>query len=174
MFGERFLYILYFQDEGPADRELAADPRRALAAIFYSVSAEAPRGSVRRLSRHGTGYLDTLTEPDELPGWLSREDLDVYASEFARTGFSGALNWYRNFDRNWELMESVAGSNVTMPALYVAGAIDPVVRFVPPDLMDGWVRDLRGSILLPDVGHWVQQEQPEEVNRLLLEFLDGL
>src|SRR5206468_12375609 len=85
MSGERFMYILYFQEVGQADRELSADPRRALASIFYSVSAEAPRGSVRRLPRQGTGYLDTMTEPEALPTWLSEEDLEVYASEFART-----------------------------------------------------------------------------------------
>jgi pimeloyl-ACP methyl ester carboxylesterase len=174
MAGERFMYILYFQEEGPADRELSADPRRALASIFYSVSADAPRGSVRRLPRQGTSYLDTMTEPDALPVWLSKEDLGVYTAEFVRTGFTGALNWYRNFDRNWQLMEFVAGANVTMPALYVAGALDPVVRFVPADLMEGWVRDLRGSVLLPNAGHWVQQEQPDAVNRLLLDFLAGL
>ena len=174
VFGERFFYILYFQEAGPADRELGADPRRALASIFHSVSGDASRGSIRKLPRLGTRYLDTLTEPNELPAWLTMEDLDLYASEFARTGFTGALNWYRNFDRNWELMETVAGANVTAPALYVAGELDPVVRFAPPDLMDGWVRDLRGSVLVPGAGHWVQQEQPAEVNRLLLEFLAGL
>ncbi len=172
--GENFFYILYFQQVGPADEELARDPRAALAKVFYSVSAFAPPGAVRRLPREGTAYLDILSDPPELPGWLSEEDLDLYASEFARTGFTGPLNWYRNFDRNWELMEPVGSRTVTMPALYIAGEADPVSRFAPPELMDGWADDLRGKILLPDAGHWVQQEQPEQVNRHLLEFLWGL
>ena len=64
-----------------------------------------------------------------LPGWLTEADVDFYAAEFARTGFRGGLNWYRNIDRNWELLAPFAGAKVTVPALYVAGERDLVLAF---------------------------------------------
>ena len=58
----------------------------------------------------------------------SREaDLDVYVGEFERTGFRGGLNWYRNFDRNWELLAPFADRRITVPALFVGGLRDAVV-----------------------------------------------
>jgi pimeloyl-ACP methyl ester carboxylesterase len=172
--GDRFFYILYFQAVGPADEELARDPRRTMARILWTVSGDAPREALRRLPKEGTGYLDILSDPPALPPWLSEEDLDVYVDAFARTGFTGALNYYRNMDRNWELTEHVTGTKVTQPALFVAGERDAVLRMTPPQVMDGWLEDLRGSVLIQGAGHWVQQERPDEVNRALLAFLEGL
>src|SRR5205823_4779845 len=99
---------------------------------------------------------------------------DHCASEFARTGFTGGLNYYRNMDRTWELTERVGEAHITQPALFVGGERDPVLRMSPPDVMLGWVDDLRGTVILPGAGHWIQQERPEEVNGALLSFLAGL
>jgi pimeloyl-ACP methyl ester carboxylesterase len=172
--GDRFFYILYFQGVGPADRELSRDPRASLARILVSSSGERGAGTFRRLPAEGTAYLETMAEPDGLPAWLSDEDLETYAAEFARTGFTGALNWYRNFDRNWKLTEHLAGAKVRRPALFVAGDRDPVLRMTPAAVMEGWVEDLRGSIILSGCGHWTQQERPDEVNRALIGFLSEL
>ena len=173
--GDTFFYILYFQEVGPADRELAGDPRRTIARVLWSVSGDAPKGALRRLPREGTGYLDGLSDPpSQLPAWLTERDIDLYASEFSRTGFTGALNWYRNLDRNWALTEPMAGAKVAAPALFVAGERDPVLRMTPPEVMEGWVPDLRGSVVIPGAGHWIQQERPREVNRALRAFLAGL
>ena len=108
------------------------------------------------------------------PGGLSQAELDHYVDEFTRTGFTGGINWYRNMDRNWELTPQLADAKVTVPALFVAGAADPVIMMSPPGTMDGWVTDLRGSVLLDGAGHWVQQERPAEVNAALIDFLRGL
>ena len=119
-----------------------------------------------------------MADPERLPSWLTDEDVDFYAAEFARTGFRGGLNWYRNIDRNWELMAPFAGLPVTVPALYVAGDRDLVVRFRgAPELIANltkFVPNLRKTIMLPGCGHWTQQERPAEVNAALLEFLRGL
>jgi pimeloyl-ACP methyl ester carboxylesterase len=171
--GDRFMYFVYFQEVGAADEELARDPRRSLARIFWSASGDRPDGIPRRLPAEGTGYLDILEDPPGMPRWLGEEDLDVFAAAFARTGFTPALNWYRNFDRNWELTEPVAEARVTVPALFMAGDRDPVLRIMPPAVMDGWVPDLRTEYL-PGAGHWTEQERPDEVTRALLAFLDDL
>jgi pimeloyl-ACP methyl ester carboxylesterase len=68
--------------------------------------------------------------PGTLPAWLSAADLDFYAGEFARTGFRGGLNWYRNIDRSWELLAPFVQAKVTVPALYMAGDRDLVVAFL--------------------------------------------
>jgi len=72
------------------------------------------------------GFLSRLTNPASLPHWLTEADVDFYVSEYARTGFRGGLNWYRNMDRNWELLAPVSGVQVTVPALYIAGDRDLV------------------------------------------------
>ena len=96
----------------------------------------------------------------------------------ARTGFRGGLNWYRNIDRNWELLAPFAGALVTVPALYVAGDRDLVVQFRGMDQLipnlSTFVPKLRRTIMLPGCGHWTQQERAREVNAAMLEFLKGL
>ena len=113
-----------------------------------------------------------------MPPWITQTDIDFYSNEFKRSGFRGGLNWYRNIDRNWELLAPWAGAKVTVPALYVAGDRDLVVRFPGADKLIAnlgqFVPQLRENILLPDCGHWTQQERPEEINAALIRFLKEL
>ena len=91
---------------------------------------------------------------------------------------TGGMDWYRNIDRNWELLAPWAGALVTVPALYVAGDRDLVVRFRGMDQLipnlSKFVPKLQRTIMLPDCGHWTQQERAREVNAAMLEFLKGL
>jgi pimeloyl-ACP methyl ester carboxylesterase len=168
--GDRFFYILYFQSVGPADAELGKDPELTLRRVLWGVSGDAPPGAWTA-GRKGDGMLAGMAEPERLPQWLPAEDLAYYAREFARTGFTGGLNWYRNLDRNWELEAAWDDRRVEAPALFVAGERDPVLRFIRPDAMEEWVPGLRGRLILPGAGHWIQQERPAEVNGALLKFL---
>lgn len=176
LFRDNWFYILYFQEPGVADADLGRDPETTLRRLFSAVSGDLPASSLSILTgpRDGTGMVERLPEPEALPGWLSRADLDHFAGVFARTGFTGGLNWYRNFDRNWELTPQLAGARVEVPALFVAGAGDPVLRMAALDGMREHAADLRDVVIVPRAGHWVQQEQPEAVNAALLEFLAGL
>jgi pimeloyl-ACP methyl ester carboxylesterase len=167
-----FFYILYFQEPGVADADLGRDPattlRRVLAAPPFSAE------QLARLTRPGPqGYVDRLPEPRELPAWLSRADLDHYVGEFTRTGFTGALNWYRNFDRNWELTADTPAATITVPALFIAGSADPVLTFTATDRHAEVVSGPYRQLLIEGAGHWIQQERPDEVNAALLELLDG-
>jgi pimeloyl-ACP methyl ester carboxylesterase len=125
-----------------------------------------------------TGLLGGMADPEGLPSWLTVADLDYYASEFTRTGFRGGLNWYRNIDRNWELLAAYAGAKVTVPALYVAGDRDLVVKFPGAEQvlanLSNTVPQLRKHIMLPGCGHWTQQERAGEVNAAMIEFLQSL
>ena len=169
--GDRFHYLVYFQEPGLADAEMGADVRRTLATWYAPGEASKFLGLP---PAEGTGVLDVLGDPSIHPRWLEPEALDEAVAEFERTGFTGGINWYRNMDRNWELTEAVGRNTVDQPALFVAGAGDAVVRMWPPEHMEGWVTDLRGSHLIPHAGHWIQQEKPAEVNRYLLDWLAGL
>ena len=174
---EAMFYQLYFQAPGVAEAELGHDPAHALRAILTGGFADEP-GAAPGMVPAGGGFLTGLRAPDALPGWLTTEDLAVFVESFRASGFAGGLNWYRNIDRNWELLAAFAGAKVTVPALYVAGDKDLVVRF--PGMMkaiDGLKHDvpyLRETILLSGCGHWTQQERPDEVNAALIRFLEGL
>ena len=124
--------------------------------------------------RQWTAQWGDDSEELRRPAWLSEEELGVYVDTFERTGFTGGLNYYRNFDRNWEQTAHVAEAHVHAPAMFLTGERDPVRRFAPGETMNGWVDDLRANIVVPGAGHWVQQQAPEAVNSALLEFLRGL
>ena len=151
--GEDF-YIVWFQQPGVADAALARDPRRTLAT-----------------TRQWTAQWAEDHEQPARPGWLTDEDLGLYVREFERTGFSGGLNYYRNIDRTWQLTADLAQRRIEQPALFITGSRDPVRRFMPAEIMNGWVTDLRESVVVEGAGHWVQQERPREVNEALLGFL---
>ena len=182
-------YQLYFQEPGVAEAELELDPRATLRFLLWGGSGDAAAAAGPPGAGGGTdggigmvpaggGFLRGAPSPPELPAWLSEEDVDVYAAEFRRTGFRGGLNWYRNIDRNWELLAPFAGAPVTVPALYVAGDRDLVVAFRGMDRLlanlERFVPQLRGTVMLPGCGHWTQQERPAEVNAAILDFLRGL
>ena len=178
-------YQLYFQTPGVAEAEFERDVRSTFRYLLYSASGDAPRGdasmsnpdAIGMVPRRG-GFLSRLVEPSALPAWLTEDNLEFFAGEFTRTGFRGGLNWYRNIDRNWELLAPFAGARVTVPALYVAGDRDLVVAFRGMDQLipnlQKFVPHLRKTVMLPGCGHWTQQERPEEVNAAMVDFLRGL
>ncbi len=114
--------------------------------------------------------------PETLPAWLTEADLDFYANEFKRTGFRGGLNWYRNIDRIWELTRFLSGAKIRQPSLFIAGELDGVITMYRQafDRLEETMPGLRKKVLLPGAGHWIQQERPDEVNDLLIEFLASL
>ena len=173
-----FLHTHYFQAPGIADAELAAHPAEFLARLFYALSADHRYIDIWQHPADGNGYLDVLPDAPPLPWrWLSQAEFDVYVEAFARTGFTGGLNWYRALDLNWERDAPYAGLPLAVPTLFVAGAREPVLDVLGHrviERMQDAVPDLRGVHLLDGAGHWVQQEQPHAVNQLLVEFLTGL
>ena len=179
-------------DTGVAEAELERDPRETILKLLFSGSGDVPAPLGRQRRRvtpdtrtamsawcRGTAACSrAMVKPAAMPAWLGEADIDFYAGEFARTGFRGGLNWYRNIDRNWELLAPFAEAKVTVPALYVAGDRDLVVAFRGMDEMianlTDFVPHLRATIMLPGCGHWTQQERPEEVNAAMIDFLRQL
>lgn len=178
-------YQLYFQAPGVAEADLERDPRATIRRLLYWGSGEGRdpaggrvgAGDVGMVPR-STGLVQSRPDPPTLPAWLTAADVDFYAGEFARVGFRGGLNWYRNIDRNWELLAPWTGARVTVPALYLAGERDLVLAFRGMDqllpALPRFVPNLQKTIVLPGCGHWTQQERPAEVNAAMLEFLADL
>lgn len=172
IFGDNFFYILYFQQRGVADAEMAADPHRALLRMLGGMRAPADEAAALRMLAPGPeGFVERLEEPDRLPEWLASGELDHYVTEFTRTGFTGALNWYRNFDRNWQIMAHPAAPTIIVPALFVGGTADPVLAFTRTERATEVARGPYRQVMVDGAGHWIQQERPAEVNAELLAFL---
>jgi len=173
MFGghDEKMYMLWFQQPGVAEAVLDPDPALLFDKLLRTgvpletlaarmAGKEFDMNPFRRLAE-----LEELGEPIGAP-----EDRAHYVEVFRRTGFRGGLNWYRNFDRNWETAPEVGASTVVPPCLMVTAAWDPVLR---PEMASGM------PLLCPDLetvqiercGHWTQQEKPDELNRILIDWL---
>lgn len=175
--GTGFIYILYFQEEGTAEAELDRDIRGTLRRFLYSISGDVPRAEFRFFNSEATCLNDCLREPPSLPGWLSAADLDVFTAEFERQGtFRHAINWYRCIDLNSELLAPFAGLRVEQPALFIGAEHDAILGQTREGVAatKEWVPNLREPVWIDDCGHWLQQEEPEQVNAALLDFMRSL
>ncbi|WNN49896.1 alpha/beta hydrolase [Siccibacter colletis] len=182
---EGLFYALYFQEPNVAKAEFSRDVSLTLRKVIFAASGEAgrrepgdgtpnPFGMVMK----STGLLANLPTPSGLPEWLPNRDFDKLVAAFESSGFTGGLNYYRNLDRNWELQQTQAGQTVTVPALFMIGERDTGLSIPGMDQiiagMPNLVSDLRGSYVIKEAGHWLQQERPTEISELIIKFLREL
>ena len=177
-FGDKFYYILYFQEYGKAEAEFDADPYAILSRLYLSPDSPREKPELTDPKLSAGGWIPRLGKPKGLPAWLTQEDLEYYVKEFTEAGFRGGINYYRNFHRNWEITPQLEGAVIEKPVLFIAGEKDVVIRGAKEDMlkkaMSKSVKSLHGVRLFPKIGHWVQQEAPEETNREIIAFLDSL
>jgi pimeloyl-ACP methyl ester carboxylesterase len=168
------MYILWFQEPGVADRVLAESTRLVFEKLMRRGAS--PSEAAERAARMGfePGDLNPFRRLAEIPDFgaalLSPEELDVYVRTFERTGFTGGIHWYRNFDRNWETAPAVGSTRIEVPCLMVTAEWDPVLRPEMAAGMGALIPDLE-TVLVPECGPWTQQERPEELNRILVDWL---
>lgn len=183
--GEALLYALYFQEAGLAEAEFEADTRRTLRKLLFAASGEAgprhpgdgtpnPFGMVSRRD----GLLPALPDPQVMPDWLTETDLEANVRAFTQSGFTGGLNYYRNLDRNWQLLASLAGLKIQIPSLFMVGERDTglsipgmqdIIRAMP-----ALVPQLAETLVVPGSGHWLPQERPGIVNDAIIGFTNRL
>ena len=175
LYAGRFHYILHFQQPGVAEAEMDADIPRTLRMMMHNTSAAVPKDHFLQEKTAGAGLFDGMQDPGTLPVWCDAPAFALYVQTFQERGFYGALNWYRNFERNWQRSEFLAGAQVTQPTLFLIGDQDPVGVLEAHTLkrMPDSVPHLDTRVLA-DCGHWIQSEQGDEVNRHLLAFLGSV
>jgi pimeloyl-ACP methyl ester carboxylesterase len=176
--GDNFFYMVYHNEPGGvAEAEYDSDPRGFLSRIYLSPDSPREPPEVTDPKRSAGGWIPRLGAAKGLPDWLRQEDLDYYVSQFEKAGFRGGVNYYRNFGLSWELTTDL-DQTVRVPALFIAGDQDMVIGGASAEqlraMMASTVPQLTDVVLLPGIGHWVQQEAPEETNAALLAFLGGL
>ncbi len=173
----RYFYIVDFQREGVAEAELEANPAATIRRFYYALSGDAPEGTWPTDKKPGDGLLKGLPEPDMPLPWLGADDVAYLASQFARSGFRGPLNRYRNRRRDWEMLRALDSHAIPQPSLFIGGTRDLATRLAGKDplaAMRPLLPGLRGARMLDGCGHWTQQERAEDCNALLLDWLGAL
>ncbi|WP_247717952.1 alpha/beta fold hydrolase [Qipengyuania proteolytica] len=172
----KFFYQEYFQAEGVAEAEAEKDPRDWVQRMMYSISGDVPPGDYWA-KPYGATFLEGLPDPQPVP-WLTEADMDFYEGEFRNSGFRGPLNRYRNHQRDFDWLQGWQGGRIEQPALFIGGTRDPATYLFgavtdPVALMRMFAPKVEGHIL-EGVGHWTQQERPDAVNRILIDWLNRL
>jgi pimeloyl-ACP methyl ester carboxylesterase len=164
-------YWQYFQTPGVAEGEFERDVDLTMRTLLGRGFSD-PAASL--FVEDGKGFLGG-TSPDRLPDWLSEADLACFSAAYAKSGFRGGLNWYRNIDRNWELTAPWQGAQIVQPSLFIAGSNDAVVTgLIGAKRVSDMTRvlpNLRQKLIIDGAGHWIQQERADEVNAALIAFL---
>lgn len=163
-------YIVNFQKSDEADRRFAEDPRRFIDVMMRRKQFSRGQSKSGSRKRRPLSLIEALNQ-DEPAGEaiLSDEELDVYAAAFAAGGFTGPINWYRNWARNWKTTKGI-DQTVHVPALFVGAADEIVVSRKQIEAMKPYVPDLEIRTI-EKCGHWTQQEKPEELNSIILDWL---
>jgi len=168
-FGDEF-YIVNFQDSDEADRAFASDTRH-----FFDVTMrcnQMPRHIYDQLPEENkvVSILRGLAKESQSgDALLNDNERDYFASAFAASGFTGPINWYRNWAHNWQVLEGV-DETIDIPTLFIGADDDLIIAPEHIDAMKSLVTDLEIH-MLDHCGHWSQQQKPDEVNRLILDWL---
>ena len=171
----KIFYQQIFRSPG-SEQIFEGDVRGSILNALYSASGEPPPEQRWQFAMDPKDIANMMPPAARKPSFVTDADIDFFVGEFQRTGFAGGLNYYRNVDHNWASTPFLDGSKLRQPTLFIAGDRDGVLGFwgEEVDTLEQHVPNLVKKVILPGVGHWTQQERPDEVNRLLLEFLNGL
>ena len=158
--GGDFYFVHFNRQPGVADAILDDNAARFLRNLYRKneppIEPE-PGMAMINLARAETARGEAL---------LSDDELRVFTAAFEASGFTGGINWYRNLDRNWHLLAEV-DPIIQQPALMIYGDRDTIQR---AENLTTFVPNV--EVVSLNTGHWIQQEKPDEVNRLILDWLE--
>ena len=185
IYKDKFFYQLYFQKEGVAESEFEPDLRKYLESTYFSIDArgmkkqfENPLNAMKK--GPNAKYLDDVVEFESYPDWINKDEMNYLINEFENSGMRGPLNRYRAQRIDFEELKDFRDKKLKQPAALMVGSLDPVNFFIGDgykdtehlkEVFEPVYENLIKTELINDVGHWTQQEAPEEVNRFLLDFL---
>ena len=184
IYKDSFFYQLYFQKEGVAEEEFESDLSRALFMTYTNSDGRGMKfnfekgqsGLVPEKTKDST-FLEGMEMFEDFPNWFTKEDLDYFVSQFEISGLRGPFNRYRAQNIDWHEIPELEGKILEQPAFFITGTLDPVNFFVPSDqsLTDRIKPNYKNLLFaeeLEGIGHWTQQEAPEEVNSFIIDFLN--
>ena len=184
IYKDRFFYQLYFQKEGIAEEEFESDLSKSLFMTYTNSDGRGMKfnfekgqsGLVTEKTKDST-FLEGMEMFKDFPNWFTKEDLDYFVSQFEMSGLRGPFNRYRAQNIDWHEIPELEGKILEQPAFFVTGTLDPVNFFVPTDQslterIKPNYKNLLFAEELEGIGHWTQQEAPEEVNNFILNFLE--
>ena len=184
IYKDRFFYQLYFQKEGIAEEEFESDLSKSLFMTYTNSDGRGMKFNfekgqsdlVKEKTKDST-FLEGMEIFKDFPNWFTKEDLDYFVSQFEMSGLRGPFNRYRAQNIDWHEIPELEGKILEQPAFFVTGTLDPVNFFVPTDQslterIKPNYKNLLFAEELEGIGHWTQQEAPEEVNNFILNFLE--
>ncbi|KAM2541983.1 hypothetical protein TB2_021481 [Malus domestica] len=125
----------------------------------------------------GKGFGHPTDTHIVLPSWLFEDAVNYYAAKFDKIGFTGGINYYRNFDLNWELTAPWTGAQVKIPVKFVVGDQNLVYKslgvedFIHKGGFKKFVPFLEEVVMLEGVAHFIQQEKPDEISKHIHDFI---
>ncbi len=167
-----FWYMRYFQNPGVAEKEFEDDIDRTFR--FLNGATDESDAPPTLPPRDSKMFPDG--DPPPLVPYITEHDHAYYVRSFQQSGFRGPFNWYRNIARIPTLAPFLEGARIQVPAFFLAGSEEPALQFMQNsyDLQDERFADLRGKRLIEGGTHWLQEEQPEEVNAVMIDFLTSI
>ena len=175
---KHFLHIEYFRVPDAADRDLNANVRDFLSKVYYALSGDYDFGQVMA-NPPGMSYRDALPTPPPLPWpWLSAEDLDACVKAYEQSGFTGGLNWYRSMDIKWEQRKALEKAVSDLPTYFIGSENDVDLEHFHGDnplaKLKAQFPNLEQVKMIPEAGHLMQLERSDDVNRILLSFVEDI
>ncbi|KAL2470379.1 alpha/beta-Hydrolases superfamily protein [Abeliophyllum distichum] len=164
-------YICRFQEPGEIEGEFAQIGTKRVLKNFLTYRNPGPLYLPK-----GKGFGDSADTPIILPSWLSEEEIDYYASNYEKSGFTGALNYYRALDINWELTAPWTGDQIKIPVKFIVGDLDLTYNapgakdFIHKGGFKKYVPLLKEVVVMEGVAHFIHQEKPDEINKHILDF----
>ena len=165
------MYILWFQEPGVAEGVLDQNPRL----VFEKLMRQArPIEEVQAQLAERGGDMNPFRQLESIPvtsePLLSAEELEFYVNAFSQSGFRGGISWYRNFDRNWARHPEIGTQKIDHPALMITSEWDMALQPAMAADMPTRCNDLE-TFMISECGHWTQQEKPDELNGLMIDWL---
>lgn len=162
-------YFVRFNDDKTVEKIFEQDPLAVFKMLFRSTpKAMQASSEMYYLVAQFEQYLQ-IEAPDLPRAVMSMQDMQVYAGAYIKSGFHGGINLYRNTSDNWRLSKDW-GDDISQPSLMISAQND---LFLPPEMTDpmvNMVADLE-RVIIPDCGHWAMWEQPDIINKTMIEWL---
>ena len=199
IYKDKYFYQLYFLNEGIAEKELEADMQKTIELGYFSSDSRGMKfllenqNNVKYKKNKNSGFLDNLPKFDSYPDWITKKEISFYVDEFKASGMRGPLNRYRAQDIDFKELSKIGPKKISHPSCFITGDMDPVnfmlsgsgagAFSIPSNinikesfqlLFERHYEDLRVLEILENVGHWTQEESPDQVNILLEKFLNSI